>query len=166
MEEKTIIDLVLAYPFKVLNKREIDIKKFIFTLSLDNGVCSPSTALRILKYGIEKGLLKVNESKVKAIFDFNKYKIPVNFSISKNDIEKYKLPEATWNEFNIYDTTTKVINKKSELKEARANKEENKVGLKTTKEEKRTNNEEVKKENKKRKKRKRDAGINALSDYF
>ncbi|MGQ4833374.1 MAG: DUF2240 family protein [Candidatus Asgardarchaeia archaeon] len=158
--EKTIIEMALAYPFRVLNKKEIDIKKFVYILSLDNFICSPSIALKLLKFGIINGYIKRKEDKVEALFDYIKYKIPINFILPQETLKKFNLPDATWREFNIH--TDNVKSMKTISAKIDNVKKTNRKENKKEKEEKANES----KEGKRKSRRKRDAGMNALSDYF
>ena len=120
------IKMALAYPFKARNKAKLLIKDFIFILSLEGLVCPPSIALRLLKWGSEKGLVEVKDGYVYALFDFGTYEIPFNFKLDSKIIEDTKLPYASWNEFLNINTSSiiKSNKKKKNIKREQNNKEE------------------------------------------
>jgi len=88
MNEQEDLDLleIVAYPFIVHNTSSISAKEFIFSISLDALLCSPSTSLLLLKCGIHKGLLIFDSLKkrVSATFDYNKIKV-ISYS---RDVDK------------------------------------------------------------------------------
>lgn len=119
------IKKALAYPFKAKNKAKLHIKDFIFILSLEGLVCPPSIALRLLKWGSEKGLVEVKDSYVCALFDFGTYTIPFNFKLDSKIIEDTKLPYASWNEFlNINTNSIIKSEKEKNIKKEQNNKED------------------------------------------
>lgn len=56
---------LLALPFKSRNKYLLEEKEFIYTLSFDLRILKPSEACKLLKTGLEKGLLSLKDGLIR-----------------------------------------------------------------------------------------------------
>lgn len=82
---------IVAYPFRAKNKSSLSKKEFLFIISFDARICSPSYAEKILSAAISKKYLSESNNSVSPTFDIWGIDIPWNISInptSDNDNNK------------------------------------------------------------------------------
>lgn len=90
--DKEIIEAI-SLPFRIYNQKTLPINEFIFTLSLRAlNNCNIESARRILRYSLDKDLLRKEDSKVSVNFEIQpKDQLRLNWELDLHFIEGFEM---------------------------------------------------------------------------